>query len=64
MTELTDASALPATARRVRDSEEGVWRRIGNSMDFEPEFAGGNMTLDEIIDHFGAVTVLDDVNAR
>jgi hypothetical protein len=54
------AELLPASVQRIRDSEEGVWRRIGHSDDFMPEFAGSNMTLDEIIDHFGPVADLDE----
>lgn len=52
--------AVPPNAHRIRDAEGGIWRRMGDSDYFMPEFAGGNLTLAEIIDHFGPVTVLDD----
>lgn len=60
MTNYKTAAKVPATVRRVRDAEEGVWRRMDDSDYFMPEFAGGNMTLAEIIDHFGPVTVHDE----
>ena len=56
----TSVEQVPATVRRIRDAEDGVWRRMGDSEYFMPEFAGGNMTLDVIIDHFGPVTVLTE----
>ena len=60
MTIYTDSRQVPSSVHRVQDLEEGVWRRIGTSNDFEPEFAGGNMTLAEIIDHFGPVTSIEE----
>lgn len=59
MTTYATAEQVPGTVQRIRDSEEGVWRRMDDSNYFMPEFAGGNMTLAEIIEHFGPVTELE-----
>jgi hypothetical protein len=59
----TAVHQVPVTVQRVQDAEDGTWRRMDNSDYFMPEFAGGNMTLAEVIDLFGPVTDLG-INAE
>lgn len=56
----TRSDQVPSNVRRIADSEEGTWRRIDASNNFEPEFAGVTMTLAEVIDHFGGVTPIEE----
>lgn len=55
LTTYLTATDVPPAVRHIRDSEEGTWQRMDDTEYFMPEFAGGNMTLTEIIDHFGPV---------
>lgn len=41
-----------------------MWQRMQDSDYFMPDFAGGNMTLAEIVAHYGPVTVVDGEEER